>query len=480
MSSIIYYKFLHQKNRLVIHFDGTSISVFDLKREIILQNHLGTGHDFNLKLYHSEQPDLEYELDQDVIPRSSFVLVKRSPSNQRGGGGGGPGGRFNNASRYVSGKPRMMRKFNNVAGPAKSGNIEQKPVDENISEEDRIKLMFQNQSEAWAQTQDELAQHKMIYYKPVAGPTNPEDVPPPGYICYRCGKKDHWIKNCPTNSDPTFEGKKILRSTGIPRSYLKTISKHELEERYKTLGVNENGDMIDQEGNAILLTEEGDYAIAVADSKTWSAYQEKQSNANLKAKQEFETKMIETIEKDQKLQFLDPLSSTKSILKPPIMTTSCCPDRSKLKKLSNIYYNQADIEQILIANDFYCPNCNSEDIFIDSLIRNESLEQELQEYITQKEAEIGIENPNRGTKRQGDELNESDPKRMNLDANIPQFPPFVMPPVIPGSIPPGMPIPPMPVVMNPMFLPPPPTFMNMPAPPIPTKNINQTTKPTDK
>lgn len=76
MSSTIFYKFLSQKTQSTIHFDGTGISVFDLKHEIILQNQLGQGTDFNLRLYHLEQPDLEYENDQDVIPRSSFVLAK--------------------------------------------------------------------------------------------------------------------------------------------------------------------------------------------------------------------------------------------------------------------------------------------------------------------------------------------------------------------------------------------------------------------
>ena len=32
-------------------FDGTHISVFDLKREIILQNKMGNGKDFDLGVY---------------------------------------------------------------------------------------------------------------------------------------------------------------------------------------------------------------------------------------------------------------------------------------------------------------------------------------------------------------------------------------------------------------------------------------------
>lgn len=32
-------------------FDGTHISVFDLKREIILNNKMGNGKDFDLSIY---------------------------------------------------------------------------------------------------------------------------------------------------------------------------------------------------------------------------------------------------------------------------------------------------------------------------------------------------------------------------------------------------------------------------------------------
>lgn len=402
MSSVIYYKFLHQKQRSVIHFDGTAINVFDLKREIILQNQLGAGTDFNLRLYHSEQPDLEYELDQDVIPRSTFVLAKRSPVKG--------GARFGTAARYVSGKPRVTKKL--VLG---SSAPTQAKMDENVSEEDRIKLMFENQLNVWEQTQDELATHKLIYTKPGIA-TKQEDAPPPGYICYRCGKKDHWIKNCPTNTDPTFEGKKILRTTGIPKLYLKTISKLELEQNMAN-GVltNENGDMVDKDGNAILVTDEGNYAIALADSKTWTSYQEKQQNAALKAQQEFEQKLLEVMVAENKLQFMDPLApqGTRRILKPPLVTTPCCTSMTSLKKLTNFSYNRDEVESLLIDNDFHCPNCGKEDVFIDSLVPNEELEKELKEYTEEKVKELGLEDPH-GVKREAED-DSHEFKKQRLD-----------------------------------------------------------------
>lgn len=460
MSSTVFYKFLHQKNQSTIHFDGTGINVFDLKHEIIIQNQLGEGQDFSLRLYHSEQPDLEYENDQDVIPRSSFVLARRSPVSFRGA-------RFHSAARYVTGKPRINKRMINNANASTSNQTNPAQttgataVDENMSEEDRIKMMFQNQSNVWAQTQDELSTHKMIHFKPTAGVTNAEDLPPPGYMCYRCGGKDHWIRNCPTNTDPNFEGKKIKKTTGIPRSYLKTISKETLEGAAETgkdgITRNEDGELIDAKGNTYMITEDGEYVIAMADNKTWLNYQQKQQNAVMKAKIEFEQKLSERIEQDKKNEFLDPLKSNK-VLRSPIVMTPCCQDKSKLKNMKNFNYHQPDLEQLLIDKDFHCPNCDTEDIFLDSLIRNTDLEQQINDYAK----EIGLENPDEESLKRSvdaveDENDGSDPKRQKIGLpskpNLPLVPPAMAPFGMP-FIPPGMPMPPM--FMPPNFQTPPP------------------------
>lgn len=51
------------------------------------------------------------------------------------------------------------------------------------------------------------------------GATGPDDVPGPGYICYRCHKGGHFIYNCPTNNDPDFKPvtHKPTKVTGIPK-----------------------------------------------------------------------------------------------------------------------------------------------------------------------------------------------------------------------------------------------------------------------
>lgn len=430
MSSTLFYRFFHQKEQSTIHFDGTGINVFDLKHEIIAQNNLGQGNDFMLRIYHLEQPDLEYDNDQDVIPRSTFVLAKRSPVTLFNS-------RTQSAARYVSGRPRIT-KFKQPVVAAATGATTEAVVDENITEEERIKKMFENQSTVWAQTQDELSTHKMVHYKP-----GTEDLPPPGYVCYRCGGKDHWIKNCPTNSDPNFEGKKIKKITGIPKSYMKTISKETVEYRLQNPETNESGiqttesgDLIDAQGNTYMITEDGNYVMTFADSKTWALFQEKQQSAALQAQKSFNQELAARATTENKCHFLNPLSTDPQVLKAPIFKTPCCKDFLALKNMRNFYYNQAELENILIDNDFHCPNCGKEDIFLDSLIRCQDLEEEIQLLIKL----LGLTDPSSAKLGAGDD-NQPDTKKARVD-------PMMMPP-------PGMPFPMMPMIgMPPIFMPP--------------------------
>ncbi len=51
MASSVYYKFKAQREESKISFDGTGISVFDLKKEVILANNLKDNRDVDLLLY---------------------------------------------------------------------------------------------------------------------------------------------------------------------------------------------------------------------------------------------------------------------------------------------------------------------------------------------------------------------------------------------------------------------------------------------
>lgn len=53
MASSVFYKFKASKNESRVNFDGTGITVFDLKKEIILANNLGKANDFDLAILDS-------------------------------------------------------------------------------------------------------------------------------------------------------------------------------------------------------------------------------------------------------------------------------------------------------------------------------------------------------------------------------------------------------------------------------------------
>lgn len=54
MSSSCYFQFKSQKEPTRVTFDGTGISVFELKREIINISKLGDGTDFDLSMYNKD------------------------------------------------------------------------------------------------------------------------------------------------------------------------------------------------------------------------------------------------------------------------------------------------------------------------------------------------------------------------------------------------------------------------------------------
>lgn len=53
MASSVFYKFKSSRDESKVTFDGTGISVFDLKKEIILANNLGKANDFDLAIFDS-------------------------------------------------------------------------------------------------------------------------------------------------------------------------------------------------------------------------------------------------------------------------------------------------------------------------------------------------------------------------------------------------------------------------------------------
>lgn len=142
--------------------------------------------------------------------------------------------------------------------PPTAANVGAQDSDESAS----IAAMFQATTDQWDATQERMS-HATYRGRgggpPRGGPPrsfppreqpHPDRPPPTGYICFRCGQKGHWIQECPTNKDPEWDNKpRFKRTTGIPKSMLKTVEAPTDEER--------------QAG--VMITAEGTYVVAQVD-----------------------------------------------------------------------------------------------------------------------------------------------------------------------------------------------------------------------
>ncbi|KAF4210757.1 hypothetical protein CNMCM5878_003861 [Aspergillus fumigatiaffinis] len=270
MSSSVHFKFKSQKEPSRVTFDGTGISVFELKREIINQSRLGDGSDFELSIYNEDTGE-EYDDDTTIIPRSTSVIARRLPASRPGKGG---------AARYVSGKmpvsarsaPRNDASMSARAIPNTSNTVSNSVLELNNAqtEEEKINALFNLQASQWKEQQQEMANATPVPFGRGRGKAVnvPDHPPPPGYLCYRCREKGHWIQACPTNNDPKFDGKyRVKRSTGIPRSLQTKVEK---PESLALDGSNE-----DLRNTGVMVNADGDFVIAKPDKAAWELYQEK-------------------------------------------------------------------------------------------------------------------------------------------------------------------------------------------------------------
>ncbi|KAI9818292.1 MAG: hypothetical protein M1832_004410 [Thelocarpon impressellum] len=369
MTSSVFFKFKSQKEPSRVTFDGTGISVFELKRAIIEINHLGDGTDFDLAIYNEDNNE-EYDDDTSIIPRSTSIIARRLPPAKAGRGG---------AARYVSGKMpvnalnshRMEKPSSKaISKPALPGKASDSKASDSRgaqSEEDRIAAMFQAGAEQWDKQQQEMANATPVFRsgasksKPAIGAV-PSHPPPTGYICYRCGEKGHWIQECPTNDDPNFDNRpRVKRTTGIPRSFLKTIEK---PAALSNDGLTDTSN----QPSGVMVNAEGEFVVAEPDKASWDQYQAK-TKVSAAAQEAAKTGSKELQERglecpiDKRL-FVEP---TK---------TPCC---------SRTYCNDC-ITNGLIESDLTCPGCQSDGILIDDLVPDEEVASKVKAYVDERDA----------------------------------------------------------------------------------------------
>jgi protein MPE1 len=153
----------------------------------------------------------------------------------------------------------------------------------------------------------------------------------------------------------------VKRTTGIPRSFLKTVEK-------PTALVND-GTMDDTKlPSGVMVNAEGDFVIAEPDKASWEKFQAK-TNSSAAAQ-----KAAAAGDKELQEMGLE-CSIDKRIFIDP-MKTPCC---------EKTYCNEC-ITNALIESDFTCPGCQTDGVLIDDLKPDVDVSTKIKNYLEEKTA----------------------------------------------------------------------------------------------
>ncbi|VDN97881.1 unnamed protein product [Rodentolepis nana] len=195
MASEVYFRFKASIKQDTIQFDGSAISVKDLKNAIKTKCCLRAS-DFDLKL--EDGSGKEYIKENELIPKYTSIIVRRVPKAN------------GESQRKKPLQVTVSREKNFGNSSITHSNSATNLAESNLSEDDKIKIMFDRTAEGLSS--------KYYTVKPKA-----YGVPPPHYVCHKCNQEGHWIHECPGIKDSRgnlLDSKTVKRPTGIPQDFL--------------------------------------------------------------------------------------------------------------------------------------------------------------------------------------------------------------------------------------------------------------------
>ena len=187
----IHYRIGSRIEREFLEIDGPHISVADLKKSIMRLKGIGKKGGVDLQIANDQTKEV-YKDENTLIAKYSMVKVALVPAEKT-----------KERPQYWT---QARAKDRKEAAPS-TPHIDLASLD--IPEQEKIQAMM---------IQSTLDYHPSKYadirHSKQTGPV------PPHFRCHRCQQRgSHWVYNCPLG----LEGKRVKRSTGIPRSFMNTV-----------------------------------------------------------------------------------------------------------------------------------------------------------------------------------------------------------------------------------------------------------------
>lgn len=240
-SGQVHFKFMSARAYDSVSFDGGFVSVGELKRLIAARKSLSAEGAAELMLSDPETR-AEYLNEGEMVPKNTSVLVKRAPAARAAARATGPPGLGGGIPGLdePSGPPETSTEAppDELFGGDLYSATPQEPIVA-VDEEKAISELISGSASLW---QKELASGRGRGRgrgrgggrggrdgggrgdggrggrgDPHGGASN---TPPPTYRCHRCEQPGHYISDCPTNGDPTFDVKRVRIPVGIPMTRL--------------------------------------------------------------------------------------------------------------------------------------------------------------------------------------------------------------------------------------------------------------------